>query len=169
MISQPFNPPPTAQVGAFGTPGRDPRGWCITVAFAALVPTTQLGVKAADDAAEAEWFPITALPQPLAFDHKEIVRAALVKLGEQRQAADIGACDGCRRDLGYTIWSETLHCKSGSSFNESKWVPNCLCHYGHNHGAYSRAWWSLFTASSISLIIIQVSAVSYRGLHSFLR
>ena len=38
------------QVGAFGEPGRDPRGWTITVAFAALVPSTQLGVKAADDA-----------------------------------------------------------------------------------------------------------------------
>ena len=88
------------QVGAFGTPGRDPRGWCITVAFAALVPTTQLGVKAADDAAEADWFPITALPQPLAFDHKEIVQAALLKLGEQHQAAEIGACAGFRPGLG---------------------------------------------------------------------
>lgn len=35
------------QVGAFGDPGRDPRGWTITVAYAALVPTTELGVKAA--------------------------------------------------------------------------------------------------------------------------
>ena len=35
------------QVGAFGDPGRDPRGWTVTVAYAALVPTTNLGVKAA--------------------------------------------------------------------------------------------------------------------------
>ena len=38
------------QVGAFGDPVRDPRGWCVSVAFAALVPSTELGVKAADDA-----------------------------------------------------------------------------------------------------------------------
>ncbi len=35
------------QVGAFADPGRDPRGWCCTAAYAALVPSTQLGVKAA--------------------------------------------------------------------------------------------------------------------------
>jgi hypothetical protein len=42
------------QVGAFGDPGRDPRGWCVSVAFAALVPSTELGVKAADDAQARE-------------------------------------------------------------------------------------------------------------------
>ncbi len=35
------------QVGAFGEPGRDPRGWCVSVAYAALVPSTEMGVKAA--------------------------------------------------------------------------------------------------------------------------
>lgn len=35
------------QVGAFGDPGRDPRGWCVSVAYAALVPSTEMGVKAA--------------------------------------------------------------------------------------------------------------------------
>lgn len=35
------------QVGTFGDPGRDPRGWTVTVAYAALVPSTSLGVKAA--------------------------------------------------------------------------------------------------------------------------
>lgn len=67
------------QVGAFGDAGRDPRGWTITVAFAALVPADIDGVKAADDAAEAEWFDITSLPE-LAFDHKLVVRTAFEKL-----------------------------------------------------------------------------------------
>ena len=35
------------QFGAFGDPGRDPRGWTVTVAYVALVPSTKLGVKAA--------------------------------------------------------------------------------------------------------------------------
>ena len=34
------------QIGAFGDPGRDPRGWCVSVAYAALVPSS-LDVEAA--------------------------------------------------------------------------------------------------------------------------
>lgn len=64
------------QVGAFGDPGRDPRGWCVGVAYAALVPSTELSVKAGDDAAEAEWHSVQDMPL-LAFDHKLIMRTAL--------------------------------------------------------------------------------------------
>ncbi|GFR40485.1 hypothetical protein Agub_g1052 [Astrephomene gubernaculifera] len=73
------------QVGAFGDPGRDPRGWTVTVAYAALVPSTQLGVKAADDAKDARWFPVGSLP-PLAFDHKLVVRSALRHLAASSEA-----------------------------------------------------------------------------------
>ncbi|KFM23062.1 ADP-ribose pyrophosphatase [Auxenochlorella protothecoides] len=41
------------QVGAFGEPGRDPRGWCVSVAYAALLPA-QAEVLGADDAEEAQ-------------------------------------------------------------------------------------------------------------------
>ena len=34
------------QVGAFGDPGRDPRGWTISVAYAAVVPSTDASTKA---------------------------------------------------------------------------------------------------------------------------
>jgi 8-oxo-dGTP diphosphatase len=68
-----------AQIGAFGDPGRDPRGWCVTVAYAALVPSTEVGVAAADDAADAAWFDITALPA-LAFDHNVIISTAFRQL-----------------------------------------------------------------------------------------
>ncbi|KXZ56934.1 hypothetical protein GPECTOR_1g842 [Gonium pectorale] len=74
------------QVGAFGDPGRDPRGWTVTVAYAALVPTTDLGVKAADDAKDARWFDVSSLPQ-LAFDHKLVVRSSLRHLAKQPAAA----------------------------------------------------------------------------------
>jgi 8-oxo-dGTP diphosphatase len=72
------------QVGAFGAPGRDPRGWTVTVAYSALVPSSKLGVKAADDAADAQWFPVGQLP-PLAFDHKEVVRTVFERLTQRRE------------------------------------------------------------------------------------
>lgn len=74
------------QVGAFGDPGRDPRGWTVTVAYAAFVPSTNLGVKAADDAKEAKWFDIGSLPR-LAFDHKLVVRTALGALAARPDVA----------------------------------------------------------------------------------
>eukprot|EP00887_Chlorella_sp_A99_P000198 scaffold13.g198.t1 len=70
------------QVGAFGDPGRDPRGWCVSAAYAALVPSADLGVKAADDAQEAAFFPVAQLPR-LAFDHKLIVRTSLRHLARE--------------------------------------------------------------------------------------
>lgn len=63
------------QLGAFGDPGRDPRGWTVTVAFWACVDDTQTA-KAGDDAAAAAWWALDALP-PLAFDHAEILQQAV--------------------------------------------------------------------------------------------
>ena len=37
---------PAQQVGAFGDPGRDPRGWCVSVAYAALLPSTMTATAA---------------------------------------------------------------------------------------------------------------------------
>lgn len=64
------------QFGAFGDPGRDPRGWTISVAYFGVVEATQRSVSGRDDAKEARWFPLAQLP-PLAFDHGEIIAAAL--------------------------------------------------------------------------------------------
>jgi 8-oxo-dGTP diphosphatase len=33
------------QVGAYGDPGRDPRGWTVSVAYCAIVPSTDVGVQ----------------------------------------------------------------------------------------------------------------------------
>uniref|UniRef100_A0A7R9VAD3 Nudix hydrolase domain-containing protein n=1 Tax=Chlamydomonas euryale TaxID=1486919 RepID=A0A7R9VAD3_9CHLO len=76
---------PLVQVGAFGDPGRDPRGWTVTVAYGAIVPTTDLGVKAADDARDARWFDVAALPT-LAFDHKLVVKEALRTLAAKPES-----------------------------------------------------------------------------------
>ena len=66
-------------VGVFDDPGRDPRGRSISMAFAAYMEGPRPALHAADDAAEARWHSVTALP-PLAFDHAEIVAAALDRL-----------------------------------------------------------------------------------------
>lgn len=69
------------QVGAFGDPGRDPRGWTVTVAYLAIVDPSIVQPMAGDDAAEAKWFPWDQLPD-LAFDHDKILLAAQKKLPE---------------------------------------------------------------------------------------
>ena len=64
------------QIGAYSKVDRDPRGRTITVAYLAIVDTA-IEATAQDDAAKAEWFPIDALP-PLAFDHADIMRDAIL-------------------------------------------------------------------------------------------
>ena len=63
------------QFGAYGDPGRDPRGHTVTVAFIARLDECT-PVVGSDDAARAEWFPVDELP-PLAFDHDRILADAL--------------------------------------------------------------------------------------------
>jgi 8-oxo-dGTP diphosphatase len=63
------------QIGAFSKIDRDPRGRTITVAYLAIVDAP-LEVKGLDDAAKAQWFPLSTLP-PLAFDHADILREAI--------------------------------------------------------------------------------------------
>ena len=60
------------QVGTYSRVDRDPRGRTITVAYLALVDVP-VPVQGHDDAARAQWFPLSALP-PLAFDHAEIMQ-----------------------------------------------------------------------------------------------
>ena len=79
---------PMRLVGVYSAPGRDPRGWTVSVAFAALVEEGRVKASAGDDAAEAVWFDVgvsadgsavVALPrgETLAFDHAQIVADAL--------------------------------------------------------------------------------------------
>jgi 8-oxo-dGTP diphosphatase len=66
------------QVGTYGDPGRDPRGWTATVAHVGFVDEPV--AKAGDDAASAKWFPLNQLPT-LAFDHETIVKDVFLELG----------------------------------------------------------------------------------------
>ena len=60
------------QLHTFGDPGRDPRGWTVSVAYLARVRPDELKPIAGDDAADVGWFPLHS-PPPLAFDHAEIL------------------------------------------------------------------------------------------------
>ena len=70
------------QLHAFGKPGRDPRGWTVSVAFLARVDAAALKPKAADDAAAVNWFPLAELP-PLAFDHADILARVRARLADR--------------------------------------------------------------------------------------
>ena len=62
------------QIGAYSKVDRDPRGRTITVVYLAIIDKPAQ-VTGQDDAAKAEWFPQSALPE-LAFDHADIMADA---------------------------------------------------------------------------------------------
>ena len=70
------------QFRAFGRPRRDPRGRVVSIAYFALVPADRVPrVHAGDDAADAAWVSTTKLRErDLAFDHHEVIEAALTEI-----------------------------------------------------------------------------------------
>lgn len=64
-------------VGVYGDPGRDPRGWTVSVAYATALGYDEIGaLEAGSDASDAAWHSVRDLPR-LAFDHALIVTDAL--------------------------------------------------------------------------------------------
>ena len=68
------------QMYTFTKPGRDPRGWVVSVAFYTTVNIGDCNVQAGDDASLAEWVAIDQI-KDMAFDHNEILKMALEKIG----------------------------------------------------------------------------------------
>jgi 8-oxo-dGTP diphosphatase len=68
-------------VGAFGDPGRDPRGWNVSAVYVADVGLDTPVVVGGDDAAEARWYFTDELPADMAFDHVQLVAAGLDRVG----------------------------------------------------------------------------------------
>lgn len=65
------------QIGAFSAVHRDPRERVVSIAFYTVVqPEDCTSLQAGDDARRAQWFKLSELP-PLAFDHSDILMAAL--------------------------------------------------------------------------------------------
>lgn len=75
------------QLGAFSGVCRDPRERVVSIAFYALVKSSE--VKGGDDAAQAQWFSVDKVPQ-LAFDHDYILREAMKKLKQDIHFNPIG-------------------------------------------------------------------------------
>ena len=64
------------QFHTFSEPGRDPRGWVVSIAYYALVNINNCKPIAGDDARNATWFALNELPE-MAFDHNEILKMAV--------------------------------------------------------------------------------------------
>jgi 8-oxo-dGTP diphosphatase len=77
------------QLYTFGEVRRDPRERVVSVAYYALVKLSDHRAKAATDAAEAEWFPMSKVPK-LAFDHADILATALARLKGKVRYQPIG-------------------------------------------------------------------------------
>ena len=75
------------QLGAFSGVYRDPRERVVSIAFYALVKSSE--VRGGDDAAQAQWFSVDKVPQ-LAFDHDYILREAMKKLKQDIHFCPIG-------------------------------------------------------------------------------
>ena len=71
------------EFGAYGDPGRDPRGRVVCVVYWTVLDRKPEAV-AADDAAECRWFDLDLLPDP-AFDHGRILIDARRKLKQGRE------------------------------------------------------------------------------------
>lgn len=67
------------QLYTFGAPKRDPRSRVVSVAYWGLVKLSDHAIRAATDARSAAWFPAHD-PPSLAFDHSDILDAALKRL-----------------------------------------------------------------------------------------
>lgn len=72
------------QLYTAGDPGRDPRGWTISVVYLCRVDADQLKPKAADDAAEVGWFRLDR-PPSLAFDHAMLLARARARLADRAE------------------------------------------------------------------------------------
>ena len=70
------------QVGSWGSAARDPRGWSVTHVYFALIPADDVQLVPGGNASDAKWFAVdgTRVREKLAFDHGELLKAAVMRL-----------------------------------------------------------------------------------------
>jgi 8-oxo-dGTP diphosphatase len=71
-------------LGIYDTPGRDPRGPTVSVVYL-LRADAELDARGGDDARDARWFGVQALPA-LAFDHAQVIADALRREAREQQS-----------------------------------------------------------------------------------
>ncbi|MBI2039429.1 MAG: NUDIX hydrolase [Candidatus Niyogibacteria bacterium] len=76
------------QLHAFSAVDRDPRGRVVSVAYLALTPWDALSRREKNDAPDARWVPADDT-QTLAYDHNEILTAALTRLSSRAASTTI--------------------------------------------------------------------------------
>ncbi|MGC8460978.1 MAG: NUDIX hydrolase [Candidatus Dormibacteria bacterium] len=70
------------QLKSYASPGRDPRGWIVAIAYLALIPAHNLHGHEADERVlrdAGKWWPVDSLPD-LAFDHDAMIRDGVDRL-----------------------------------------------------------------------------------------
>jgi len=77
------------QLYTFGSVDRDPRERVVSVAYYALVKLAAFTTRAAADASDAQWFPVSKVSK-LAFDHAEILATGLARLKAKVRYQPIG-------------------------------------------------------------------------------
>jgi 8-oxo-dGTP diphosphatase len=81
------------QLGAYGDPGRDPRGNVVTVAYLAVAPTSSRP-QAGGDARQARWMHVSTVLEAgdgaLAFDHERILADAVRRTSELVESTALG-------------------------------------------------------------------------------
>jgi ADP-ribose pyrophosphatase YjhB (NUDIX family) len=70
------------QLGSFGDPRRDPRGWSATIAYVALISSDRLEPRHGRNADAVAWWPVvgSSVAPNLAFDHARILSAAIARV-----------------------------------------------------------------------------------------
>lgn len=68
------------QLYTFGDVGRDPRTRVISVAYIALVRADTQKIQVSDESTDVRWFPVSELPEALAFDHEQVLAYAISRL-----------------------------------------------------------------------------------------
>jgi len=76
------------QLATFDAPKRDPRGRVISVAYYALLPSSDIKLKAAAKYSDIGWYATGELPK-LAYDHKQIAETAINRLRSKLEYSNV--------------------------------------------------------------------------------
>jgi 8-oxo-dGTP diphosphatase len=116
--------PRVEQLHAYTEPGRDPRGWVVSVAHLALVRWSERTVTAGDDAGKAEWLPLSKAKN-LAFDHDDMLALALARVTARAGSQPFGA-ELLPEKLTLSELQKLHECVLGESFDKRNFRKRAL-------------------------------------------